>query len=91
MRVLKYPVVIEKAERNYSAFCSDLLGCVATGKSIELTIKNMEAAIRMHLAGLRADGLPIPRPSATVSYKVNKREILTGVEILLKKESRSHA
>lgn len=61
MRVLKYPIVIEKTARNYSAFCPDLPGCVATGQTIEETIKNMKDAIRLHLEGLKEDGLLIPK------------------------------
>jgi len=47
----KYLVVIEKAENNYSAFSPDVLGCVATGKTIEKTIKNMKDALEFHLEG----------------------------------------
>ena len=32
---MKYAVVIEKAESNFSAFVPDLPGCVATGFTIE--------------------------------------------------------
>ena len=32
---MKYAVVIEKAESNYSAYVPDLPGCIATGSTIE--------------------------------------------------------
>ena len=32
---MRYAVVIEKAEQNYSAYVPDLPGCIATGTSIE--------------------------------------------------------
>jgi len=32
---MKFAVVIEKAESNYSAFVPDLPGCIATGSTIE--------------------------------------------------------
>ncbi len=28
---MRYAIVVEKAENNYSAYVPDLLGCVATG------------------------------------------------------------
>ena len=34
---MRYAIVIEKAENNYAAYVPDLLGCVATGKTIEET------------------------------------------------------
>jgi predicted RNase H-like HicB family nuclease len=62
--MLYYLVVIEKASRNYSAYSPDLPGCVATGKTRELTIHNMHEAIKSHIQGLRKDKLPIPKPSS---------------------------
>jgi len=65
---MRYSVVIEKGERNYSAYLPDVPGCVATGKTPEITIKRLAKALRMHLEGLREDGLPIPEPSTQVDY-----------------------
>lgn len=65
---MKYPVVIEKTKRNYSAYCPDLPGCVATGRTTAEVLKRMKGAIALHLAGLREDRLPIPEPSTSVGY-----------------------
>lgn len=65
---MRYAVVIEKAENNYSAYVPDLPGCVATGTTIGETEKEIREAIEFHLAGLREDGLPIPQPSSQVDY-----------------------
>jgi predicted RNase H-like HicB family nuclease len=65
---LKYAIVIEKAENNYSAYVPDLPGCVATGGSIEETEAEIRAAIEFHLQGIREDGLPIPVPQSKVEY-----------------------
>lgn len=81
MKILRYPIIIERTARNYSAFSPDLPGCVATGRTLEQTIKNMEQAIRMHLRGLQKDGLPIPKPSSKLTYEVSNHEVLTGIEI----------
>ena len=61
---MKYLIVIEKAKSNYSAHVPDLPGCVATGRTRFAVRRAMRSAIRMHLEGLREDGLPVPRPQA---------------------------
>ena len=65
---MRYAIVIEKAEHNYAAYVPDLLGCVATGKTIEETEQQIREAIEIHLRGMREDGLPIPEPSSQVEY-----------------------
>ncbi|MEK6300633.1 MAG: type II toxin-antitoxin system HicB family antitoxin [Acidobacteriota bacterium] len=65
---MRYAIVIEKAENNYGAYVPDLPGCIATGKTIEATEKEIREAIEFHLRGLREDGLPIPEPSSRVDY-----------------------
>lgn len=64
----RFLVVIEKAKNNYSAYCPDLPGCVATGKTREEAENNIHQAIQMHLEGLREDCLPIPDSSAVAEY-----------------------
>ncbi|HVG34072.1 MAG TPA: type II toxin-antitoxin system HicB family antitoxin [Pyrinomonadaceae bacterium] len=65
---MRYAIVIEKAENNYAAYVPDLLGCVATGKTIEETEQQIREVIEIHLRGMREDGLPIPEPSSQVEY-----------------------
>jgi predicted RNase H-like HicB family nuclease len=65
---MRYAIVIEKAEGNFSAYVPDLPGCVATGATIEATESQIREAIEFHLAGLREDGTPIPQPSSHVEY-----------------------
>lgn len=65
---MRYSVVIEKSEKNYSAYLPDVPGCVATGRTPEITMKRLAEALEMHLAGLREDGLPVPEPSTQVDY-----------------------
>ena len=66
--IMRYAVVIEKTEGNYSAYVPDLSGCIATGKTLEETEKAIHDAIELHLEGLRQDGLPIPAPSVQIEY-----------------------
>lgn len=61
---MAYLVVIERAGRNYSAYVPDLPGCVATGRTPGAATKAIGEAIEFHLDGLRADGMPVPKPTA---------------------------
>jgi predicted RNase H-like HicB family nuclease len=65
---MRYAIVIEKAEGNYSAYVPDLPGCVATGTTVEEAESEIRSAIEFHLAGLREDGLPVPEPASRVDY-----------------------
>jgi predicted RNase H-like HicB family nuclease len=65
---MRYAIVIEAANDNFSAYVPDLAGCVATGKTVEDAEREIRAAIEFHLAGLRADNLPIPPASSRVDY-----------------------
>jgi predicted RNase H-like HicB family nuclease len=65
---MKYAVVIEKAESNYSAYVPDLPGCVATGATIEEVESEIREAITFHIEGMREDGLDIPEPTSQVEY-----------------------
>ena len=65
---MRYAIVIEKAEGNYSAYVPDLPGCIATGATIAEVESEMREAIAFHLQGLQADGHPVPQPVSQVGY-----------------------
>ncbi|MGH8036047.1 MAG: type II toxin-antitoxin system HicB family antitoxin [Lysobacterales bacterium] len=65
---MKYAVVIEKAESNYSAYVPDLPGCIATGETVAKVEVEIRNAIEFHLEGLQQDGQEIPLPSSAVEY-----------------------
>ena len=65
---MRYVVVIEKGERNYSAYVPDLPGCVAVGDTLDEVKAEIRDAIAFHLDGMREDGLPIPEPSSRAEY-----------------------
>jgi predicted RNase H-like HicB family nuclease len=67
-KVFRYPVIIERSRKNYSAYSPDLPGCVATGATVEETISRMKSAIKFHLEGLRKEGSEILEPSTKVKY-----------------------
>jgi len=60
---LRYLVRINKdLDSDWGASVPDLPGCVATGKTIDSTLQRIQAAIQLHLRGMRADGVRPPRP-----------------------------
>ena len=65
---MKYAVIIEAGERNYSAYVPDVPGCVATGSTLEGVERNIREAIAFHLEGLKLEGLPIPEPTTLCAY-----------------------
>lgn len=65
---MRYAVVIEKAEANFSAYVPDLPGCVATGATVEEVEAEIREAIVFHVDGLREDGLPVPPGQSQVEY-----------------------
>jgi predicted RNase H-like HicB family nuclease len=65
---MKYAIVIEKTDSNYSAYVPDLPGCVATGTTVDEVEKEIREAIQFHIEGMREDGEPVPVPSSQVDY-----------------------
>ena len=65
---MRYAVVIEKAQGNYSAYVPDLPGCVATGPTVEAVENELREAIRFHVAGLKEDGFAVPEPTSIADY-----------------------
>ena len=65
---MRYAIVIEKANSNYSAYVPDLPGCIAAGGSEAEVESLIREAIEFHVAGLREDGLEVPSPSSKVEY-----------------------
>jgi predicted RNase H-like HicB family nuclease len=65
---MRYAVVIEKANGNYSAYVPDLPGCVAAGATVADVQREIRAAIAFHLDGLREVGLSGPEPTSMCEY-----------------------
>ena len=65
---MRYAIVIEKADGNYSAYVPDLPGCVATAATVKDAEREIRDAIRFHIDGLKQDGLPVPQPTSIADY-----------------------
>jgi predicted RNase H-like HicB family nuclease len=65
---MKYAVVIEKAEKNYSAYVPDLPGCVSVGDTLEEVEQMIREAIEFHLEGMLLDGEAVPAADTQCCY-----------------------
>ena len=65
---MRYAVVIEKGDRNYSAYVPDLPGCASVGDTLDEVKAEIRDAIAFHIEGMRADGLAVPPPSSQADY-----------------------
>ena len=65
---MRYAVVIEKANCNYAGYVPDLPGCIATGKTVADVERELAAAIRFHIEGLKEDGVDVPAPTSIAEY-----------------------
>ncbi len=65
---MRYAIVIEAANTNYSGYVPDLLGCVTTGATPGEVVRELREAIRFHIDGVIEDGLPVPPPSTVARY-----------------------
>ena len=77
MRTLQYLVRINKDPgSDWGASVPDLPGCVATGKTLDTTLRRIQGAIELHIQGLREDGVRVPRPQTrTVVPRRTKRQV----------------
>jgi len=55
MKGTKYAAVYAKTKTGFSAHILDLPGCIATGRTLELTKRRMREAVALHLQGMRED------------------------------------
>ncbi len=63
MRRIQYLVRISKdRDSDWGASVPDLPGCVATGKTIDATLRRIERAVALHVEGMRTDGMKVPQP-----------------------------
>ena len=61
---MRYLVVVEKSPRNYSAYSPDVPGCIATGRTLDETTRNMRDALEGHMEVMADHGDPAPEPTA---------------------------
>lgn len=58
-----YAIIIERGESgSFGAYSPDLPGCVAVADDQDECLRLLREAVDFHIAGLRADGEPVPEP-----------------------------
>lgn len=62
----RYAVVIERAERNYSAYVPDLPGVVAVGVTIDEVRQAIAEAVELYRDEARGHGEPMPEAKTVV-------------------------
>lgn len=69
--VIKFAVIVEKGEHNFSAYSPDLPGCVSTGSTIQEAKENMREAILFHLEGLKEDSQTLPSTASVETIMIS--------------------
>ena len=65
---MRYAIVIEQGEGNYSAYAPDVPGCAAAGDTLEEVKRELAEALQFHFEGLAEEGLPIPVAASVIDY-----------------------
>ena len=73
---MRYAIVIEKKDPNYSAYVPDLPGCVATGQTLDDVKSKIHAAMIFHLEKLRENG----EQSPLATCRVDEIEVMQPAE-----------
>jgi len=65
----RYLIVVEQADDgSFSAYVPDLPGCISCGDTMDEVRESIKEAIALHLEGLCAEGLEVPKPHSTGDY-----------------------
>ena len=59
----RYKVILERAGASWGAHVPDMLGCVAVAESRTEVVGLIQAALSMHIEGLREQGATVPEPN----------------------------
>lgn len=81
---MRFFVMIRGTKTGYSADVPDLLGCVATAKTLKSVKKRIAKAIELHLDLMQQSGEKLPTPSERVEFVIDpaeKEELCTWVEV----------
>ena len=60
MKNYRFPVVIERDDEGYFAFCPELQGCYTQGESYEEVLEDIKDAIRLHVEDRLKSGEELP-------------------------------
>ena len=63
MNAYRFSAVIEEDQDGFYAYCPELHGCYTQGKTYSEALKNLRAAVRLHVEDRLSSGQPIPAPT----------------------------
>lgn len=86
---MRFLVIFEHGDMNYSAYVPDLPVCVAVGDTLEETRHEIVDAMKFHIECLQEDGEVIPKPTSKMSEQTSSGVIEEFVEIELDSPSTS--
>ncbi|RKU17633.1 hypothetical protein C6503_10725 [Candidatus Poribacteria bacterium] len=78
---MRYLVIFEQGDTNYSAYVPDLPVCVAVGDTLEETRKEIAEAMKFHIECLQEDGEIIPKPMSKLSDQTSSDITAEFVEV----------
>jgi len=64
MKQITFSIVVESDSDGFFVSCPSLQGCYSLGQNYEEAMRNIEDAIRLHVADRIASGEDIPEPAA---------------------------
>ena len=63
MPAIYFPAIIDRSASGFGLSFPDFPGCIAAGDTVHEAAANGEAALALHIDGMRADREAIPQPS----------------------------
>jgi predicted RNase H-like HicB family nuclease len=78
---MRYLVIFEHGDMNYSAYVPDLPVCVAVGDTLEETREEIANAMKFHIECLQEDGEIIPKPTSKLSDQISSDVTVEFVEV----------
>ncbi len=78
---MRYLVIFEQGDTNYSAYVPDLPVCVAVGDTLEETRKEIAEAMKFHIECLQEDEEIIPKPTSKLPDQTSSGLIADFVEV----------
>lgn len=81
-------------DRNYSACCNDVPGCIATAATLDEIKKEFAETLEFHLEGMREDGDAIPAAldgEYELVFELNGRALVHYAETLVDRSALSKA
>jgi predicted RNase H-like HicB family nuclease len=81
---MRFLVMVRRTATGYSVDVPDLPGCVATARTVEVGLRRIREAMRLHLELMKKSGETIPTPRSRIEFAVDEQsdeELCTWVDV----------